>query len=286
MHQIKKKNKTKVFILTIKNSIRQKKISKRLKSLKIKYKFFYAINGREKKNYQKLKKIYDEKKSLKWSGIKLTYPEISCAEAHLRIYKYIVKKKISEAVIMEDDCFPSKLFVKWLDMKIDSSQKNLDIIQLYHSFGIVYKKPEVITKEFSLHKACFNIPYATCYQINNKACRYLIKKNKKIFMVADWPITFSSSKINQYAILPQIAFLSKDHANTSFQKNKWKKFEILRAIQKFIPFYNLLTALYFFLHIPYFFGKCKNYTYYRESFLMRKIFYLKNLFTRNYINLN
>ena len=65
-----------------------------------------------------------------------------------------------------------------------------------------------------------------------------------------------------------------------------KKSNIFNSIKKIIPFYNFLTALYFLLHIPYFFGTRKNYAYFKENFLMRKIFYLKNLYTKNYINLN
>ena len=279
--------KTKVFVLTTKNSLRKKKISKKLKSLKIKFKFFYAIDGRDLNNYEILKKKYNNKKSLEWSGKKLSYPEISCAEAHLRMYKYIVKKKISKAVIMEDDCFPSKLLFEWVSLDFNFNKYKYDVIQIFYSFGIVYRiANENISNKFSLHKACFNIPYTTCYQITKSACSFIIKNNKKIFSPADWPVNFTTNKIRQYVVLPQFVFLTKDHIKTSFQKNKWKMFTIFNSIKKIIPFYNFLTAIYFLSHIPYFIGLQKNYDYYKQNFLLRKIFYIKNIFSNNYLNLN
>jgi glycosyl transferase family 25 len=284
---LKFKQKIPVFVLTIKKSVRAAKIKKRLNILKIKFKFFYAIDGRDPSNHQILQKKYDRRKCLKILGKDLSYPEISCAEAHLRIYKYIVNKNISNAIIMEDDCNPSKFLKDWLGLNLELFKKKYDLIQLYHSFGIVYKKPtEITSRKFSLHRACFNIPYATCYQITKNACNYIIKRNKKISFAADWPINFTTGKIRQYVILPQLAFLETNHMSTSFQKIKWKRFSMFNSIKKKIPFYNFLTAIYFLFHVPYFLGLYKNYDYYKQNFLLRKIFYIKSLFSNDYINLS
>lgn len=186
---------------------------------------------------------------------------------------------------MEDDCVPSKLLIEWSNIQTDFSKKKYDVIQLFHSFGLVYKEPEALSDKFKLYKACFNIPYATCYQITISACKYIVKKNKKIFSVSDWPVTFSKSGLKQYVLLPRIAFLSNDHEKTSYQEKKWKNQNILKNLKKFIPFYNFLTAAYFIFHIPFIFGINRNYSYFKNNFLIRKIFYLKNLFSRKYIDI-
>jgi GR25 family glycosyltransferase involved in LPS biosynthesis len=277
---------TPVFVLTLKNSLREKTLKKRLNLLNIRYKIFYAINGKEKKNFKTLDRFYNSTKAKQVIGRDMTYTEISNAEGHLRIYNYIIKKKIFNAVIMEDDCYPSKLLCDWLKLYNFFKNKNYNIIQIYHSFGLVKKIPKkIILNRFSLHIACFTIPYTTCYQITKKTCQYIVARNKKIFRLVDWPINFHNSKIKQYVVLPYIVMLRHDHAETSYQTYLWKKFNILKRIKKSIYFYNLITTLYFLLHIPFFLRIYKDYCYYKELFLLRKFFYIRNFFSSNYINL-
>jgi len=280
------KNQTPLFILTIKNSNRETLIKKKLNDLRISCKFFYALNPNNNISYNILKKKYDKKKCFNELGRDMSYSEISCAEGHLRIYKYIVKNNISNAVIMEDDCYPSKSFFDFLKLNNFFKKKNYDFIMIYHSFGIVNKKPkELIFNRFSLHKTCFTIPYATCYQISNRVCKYILIRNKKISRLADWPINFYKTKIRQYVLLPYVVSVRHNHANTSFHKEIWLNFKKKRRIRKIIPFYNLIVALYYLLHIPFFLRIYKNYSYYKEVYLFKKIYYIKNLFSKNYIDL-
>jgi GR25 family glycosyltransferase involved in LPS biosynthesis len=279
-------NRTPVFVLTIKNSRREHLIKKRLNTLGINYKIFYAIDGRNQDNFKILYKRYDRKKCLKTLGRDMTYPEISCAEGHLRIYRYILKKDILNAIIMEDDCYPSKLLCEWIKLNYIFNKKQYDIIQIYHSFGLAYKNSFTsILDKFFLYKACFGLPYTTCYQITKKTCMYIVNKNKKISRLVDWPINFYKNKIKQYVVLPYIVSLRSDHISSSYQKNLWMDHYKLGKIKKIIPFYNVLTAFYFLSHIPFLMRICKNYSYYKEKFLMKKIFYIKNMFSNNYINL-
>lgn len=276
---------TPVFLLTIKNSKRERLIKNKLNSLKIRYKVFYAINGHDTKNSKILNRFYDSRKCLNEIGRDMKLTEISNAEGHLRIYKYIVQKNIANAVIMEDDCYPSKILIDWLNLSKIFNKKNFDIIQLYHSFGLVCRNSQIIISKFSIFKSCSVLPYTTCYQISKKACKYILKKNKKISRLVDWPINFHEKKIFQYAALPYLVSLTYNHAETSYQKNLWQNFSILKKIKKFIPFYALFTAFYFFSHFSYFFGFCRNYIYFKEKYLWNKICYIKSIFSINYLNL-
>ena len=278
--------KTPVFVLTVRNSQREFEIKKRLNFLKISFKFFYAINGRNVENFKILDTKYDKKKCINRLGREMTYTEISNAEGHLRIYKYIVKKNIFNAVIMEDDCYSSEVLPDWLKLYNFFKRRNYDIIQIYHSSGLVYKKPlEVILNKFYLYKTCFTLPYTTCYQITKKACKYILNRNKKISRLVDWPVNFYDGKLKQFIVLPRLTSLHFNHLNTSYNIEAWKNFGRIEKIRRFIPFYNFITALYFLFHIPFLLRKYKNYSYYKEKYLLPKIFFIKDLFSNNYINL-
>lgn len=277
---------TPVFLLTLKNSKREFKIKKKLNLLGIKYKIFYAIDGSAKKNYEILDKAYDKKKSIYQLGRKMNYTEISNAEGHLRIYKYIVKNNIKDAVIIEDDCDPSKLLVKWLKIGKFFQNKKCEIIMLFHIVGMTQKKIyKKISNTFNLYEAAFVIPCTTCYQISNTACKIILKNNKKISRLVDWPINFYKGQIKQFAIIPRVVSLTKNHLESSYQKKNWKKQLFLKKIKKYVPFYNFLTAIYYLSHLPFFFGGINDYSYYKEKYLLKKILYIKNIFSSKYINL-
>jgi GR25 family glycosyltransferase involved in LPS biosynthesis len=279
-------NKTPVFVLTIKDSLRENQITKRLNFLRINYKIFHAIDGKKSSNFKSLDRIYNKKKCISEMGREMSYPEISNAECHLRIYKYIIKKNISNAVIMEDDSYPSKDLHRWLKLNIFFKKKNYDVVQIYHSFGLIYNNSiKIVKNKFSIYRTCFTIPYATCYQISLKACKHIVSRNKIIFRISDWPINFYQSNLKQFAVLPHIVSLRHDHEATSCQKNIWDYYKAIKGVKKFIPFYNFITALFYLLHIPFILRIYKNYSYYKENYLLRKIFYIKSIFSNKYINL-
>ena len=55
---------------------------------------------------------------LKNIGRKLADSEIGCAASHLKAYNYVIKNKIEQAIIMEDDSFPSEFLYQWLKNNI------------------------------------------------------------------------------------------------------------------------------------------------------------------------
>lgn len=280
------KNLIPIIVLTLKNSIREKTITNRLKLLKLNYKIIYGVDGRNKEERIYLNKRYNKFKSELSAQRELSYEDIACSYGHLKIYQYIVKKKIETAIIMEDDCFPSKYFHNWL--LIDKNfLKKYDIIQFTAPRGFIYKKPiNLFNNQFSLHKAKTKLPTTTCYQINIKACKYILKiSNKKVCGVADWPINFLDLKIKQFFVLPIIASVHYNHIKSSF--NKLLQLQILKRlkIKKFIPLYNIFVGFYYLLHFPYFLKFFNNYKYYQEEFLRVYITMFQNFFSRTFIDL-
>jgi hypothetical protein len=82
-------NKIEVFILTLKGSNRIQKLKKRLKEININYRVLFGINGNIKKNQDKLKILYNKKKTENYIGRPLAFPEIAASYAHINAYKII-----------------------------------------------------------------------------------------------------------------------------------------------------------------------------------------------------
>jgi glycosyl transferase family 25 len=81
----------KIFVITIKNSIREGRIQKRLQGLN--FEFFYGVDGTT------IDKQYFESK-----GSKLTYGQIGCSLSHVNLYKKIYDENIDTCLVIEDDC--------------------------------------------------------------------------------------------------------------------------------------------------------------------------------------
>ena len=282
------KEKIPIFVLTIRGSKREKIIRKRLNKLGLRYKIIYGLNAKIKKNINFLKKIYDKKKANILLERDLNYSDIACSFGHIKIYKHIVKKNIEYAIIMEDDCQPSKSFVDWVLINYDLFNK-LDFIQFYSNSGLIFKKPHIVLgNNFSLHRAKTHLPLATCYQINLKSCKFLLKYFKeKIFQTNDFPAYYINKKIKQFFVLPIIANPSLNHFYSSSNKNIWASVRFFDQIKKIIPFYNFLNSLLHISHIPFIFFFIKKYSYkfYKKHFLEYKYKVFTNFFYKKYLNM-
>jgi hypothetical protein len=83
-------------------------------TLNIKYSDFELF----KDSYMNSLKDKIEEKVKKYIGREMFFNEIASHYHNLRTHKYIVKKKIKNAICMDDDTYPSELFKKWLDANI------------------------------------------------------------------------------------------------------------------------------------------------------------------------
>lgn len=282
------KKKIPIFVLTVKGSNREKIIKKKLNKLGLRHKIIYGINAKIKKNTDYLKKIYDKKRANNLLERDLNHSDIACSFGHIKIYKHIVKKNIKYAIIMEDDCHPSKMLVDWSLLNYNLFNK-FDFIQFYSNSGLIYKKPYVnLGDNFSLHKAKTHLPLATCYQINLKSCKFLLKYFKeKIFQTNDFPAYYINKKIKQFFVLPIIANPSFNHYRSSSNKNIWASVRFFNQIKKAVPLYNFINSLLHILHIPFifFFIKKHSYKFYKKHFLKYKYNVFMNFFSKKYLNM-
>jgi len=273
-----------IFVLTLKGSRRETIIRKRLNKLNLKFKFFYGVDGKNKKNHNLLKKNYNKKIAEFNLGRKMPYSEIAASYGHLKIYKYIIKKKINRSLILEDDAWPSKSLKKVLMKK--NFPKKFHLVGLNCYDGFVEKKPDFkLTKKFSIHKAKTHLITISAYLITLKACTKIIKKTKgKVITVPDWPINFIKNNINSSILLPYPVII--DDKNFSYLRSDRDLNTPKNLLRKILPNYliNFFSLFFYILHIPFLTGRYPDYNFFKEHFFDKKIAFLKNLILKNLIN--
>lgn len=289
-------DKVKLFILSMKNSPRLEILKKRLKKLEIKnYKVFYGTNMYIKKRRELIQIHYDKKIAENYIGRPMTTNEIDCEISVIKVYKYIVKKKISNAIIMTDDVYPSKLFKNWIDSKIFLT--GLKIIGFFSAPpGFLKKEPIEIFNDLkvSLHLATTHIFNSWCMQINYDFCKYYLRVTKgKVIGLSDFPFNFKNAGISVFQTIPYLIYPNdngfsyiRDERNNNEKplisillKEKIKKNFFLNEVL------NFCRMIWYITFFGYFFKKC-NISYYKEYYFDKYKFYLLNLFFRNHINVN
>jgi GR25 family glycosyltransferase involved in LPS biosynthesis len=275
-----------IYLLTTKNSVRKKIVINRLKKLKLNFHIVYGLNAKNQNDKEILKSFYNKEKSKKNTNRNLNLFDIACSYGHLKIYKKIIEKKIITAVIMEDDCFPSKKFYDWVRVSSEATSK-YDIIQFSAPDGYLHNSViEKIDNFFNIYKSATKLTTATCYQINLKTCRFILKKtNNKVCSTADWPINFLIDNIKQYFVLPLISSVNSNHLESSTNLNLQVARIKRQKIKEKIPCYSFFSALYYLLHIPFLLTRRIDYSFYREEFLSRKIIFLKSLVINKFFDI-
>lgn len=279
----------KIFIITLKNHARIGRLKKIMRNLKLNYTIVKGIDGKNFEEKNSLDKIYDRNKTLSYVGRNLSAAEIGCAASHLALYRHIVKKNITDAIIMEDDAVPSKRFALWVNKAIKT--KNNQIVNFFsYPMGLVNKRPvEKIYNIANIHASKTHLSGTAIYQINKFTCKRILKINgNKVICFADWPFNVFRDKINLFVTLPFLAFvddqgysLNASSRNTILKKNK------LLLIKKIFPEPLLKPAryIYYIFCIPYILGIYKNFNYYFEHFFLKTYFQILNIFTNSYYDL-
>lgn len=281
--------KIKVLIIALKNSKRLPYLKKKLNKLKIKFKIIEGINGNYYYGEKKLDKISNEKKIYKTIGRTMSPSEIGAAASHIKAYKFIVKNKIDQAIIFEDDAMPSNILKEWINNNYQLENNEILSFFAYPS-GFLEKKPfkKILNNKINLHYAKTHIYSNSCYQINNYTCKKILSITKgKVIGLADWPFNTSVHSIKLIVTLPFLTVINdRGLSNLSASRNKiLGKKNVL--IKKFIPelISPIVELLYYFFYIPYLFGKYKNLQFYKEHFYKKKIELIKNYFFESNLNL-
>jgi|694.fasta_scaffold110555_4 hypothetical protein len=285
-----------LIILSMPKSPRIFLLKKRLKELKIKnYKLFYGNNGSNKEKKNIVYSYYNKKKAEKFIGRPMTFNEIGAEVTTIRAYKYIVKNRIKNAIIMHDDIYPSVLFKEWVDKKFFLN--GLKIIGFFSAPpGFLRKKSSKIlmSTKISLHHAKTHVFISQCMQITYDFCKFYLNFTKsRVCGQNDFSFNFKKNGIQVFQTIPYLVY--PDDKGISFLKEERNIIEkpllsikVKERISKYTAlrkFLNLLRIIYYLSFIPFFFKEC-SYSYYKEYFFDKYKISLINFFLRRYIDIN
>jgi hypothetical protein len=285
-----------LIILSMPKSPRIFLLKRRLKQLNIKnYKVFNGNNGNTKRKKKIVYSYYNKKKAEKFLGRPMTFNEIGAELTLIKTYKYIVKKRIKNAIIMHDDVYPSQFLKQWIDKKIFLS--GLKIIGFFSAPpGFLRKKPTKILMngKISLHHAKTHIFISQCNQITYDFCRFYLKITKsRVCGLSDFSFNFKKNGIQVFQTIPYLAY--PDDKGISFLNKERMTIEkplIPISVKKIISkynflrkFLNLLRIIYYLSFFPFFFKKC-SYNHYKEYFFDKYKISLINFFLQRYLDIN
>jgi GR25 family glycosyltransferase involved in LPS biosynthesis len=281
-------NSTKILIISLKNSKRVIFLKKRLKEINLRYKIIDAVNGKEFHKRKRLPLIYNKNQTIKNIDRELSPPEIGTAASHIKAYKYIIKNKIQQAIIMEDDAYPSKLLNQWINNNIKVN--NNEILSFYaYASGVLERRSfkKILQTNIGLHYSKTHLYNSSCYQINNYTCKKIISITRgKVVGYPDWPFSFVKDKIKFIVTIPFLAIIN-DRGISYLNKARNKILGKDNPIKKAIPYSFLFyfRILYYLSFLPFIFRKYKNIIFYYEHFFQKNFFYLLEIFFNNYLNM-
>jgi GR25 family glycosyltransferase involved in LPS biosynthesis len=287
-------SKAKLFILSMKSSPRLIILKKRLKKLGIKnFKVFYGTNINIKDRKKIIYPHYNKKIAEDYIGRPMTINEIDCELTAMKVYKYIIKKKIKNAIVMHDDVCPSKFFKKWIDRKFFLN--GLKIIGFFCAPPGFLEKKKVSVKifndiEISLHLAKTHVFVGWCIQINYDFCKYYISITKGMVRgLNDFAFDFKKAGIRVFQTIPYLVY--PDDKGISYLRNERSNIEkplLPNSIKKNIIIKKILIVfrtIWYTTFIGYYFKKC-SFNYYKEYYFDKYKIYLINFFLKIYINVN
>ncbi|MEY0234132.1 glycosyltransferase family 25 protein [Providencia manganoxydans] len=227
---------------------RRRAMQSQLEKTHLSYQFINAIRGTDLSDEEIKSSVYD------YPNCKLTKGEIGCALSHLSIYRMIVEKDISHALILEDDVIiPIDIANTFNEIKKIDNQKKANVYLLSRVHSYIENK-KLNNNIYSVYNALG----AHAYIINKKAAENIISAQKPIIYEADMWWYFKLFKyINLYCYIPYVVALNDESNNdsslelerTQLANDRANYRRKIREKTKFYQYFrikNLLLKKYFF----------------------------------------
>lgn len=291
------KKETVLMVMSMKNSPRLPFLIKRLKKLNLKYKVFNGVEGKNQHERNQVYKYYNKRAVVKRTSREMGFNEIGSGYTFLRVLKYCLKKKFENAIFLNDDFYPSRLFKEWVDKKIYFKGSKIIGFQCFPP-GFLKKNYEtVLNGKVKIYEAKTHLFNSGCNQVTLEFIKKFLKITKgKIVGNGDYPINLRKNNITMLQTLPFLAY--PDDKNFSFliqDRNKLEKisFKNLRKFFykifgiKFVnTIFNILRIPYYVLFIPFLLRKYKNFDYYTEYYFEKYFYKLINPIFNLYLDVD
>lgn len=203
-----------IFVISLKHSQRREVIKTRLDGLGLNFEFFDAVYGKDlteeeiaKIDFNFYPKKYNARKAL-------TLGEIGYAMSHILLYEYMVKHKIEQAIILEDDAIVSLYFKQILIDVLNKVPSRREIIFFDHGKAKVYPFMRNLSERYRL--ARYRVPSknskrsiirTTAYLITLEGAQKLLKYAYPIRMPSDFLTgLLQMTGIHAYGVEPACVF--------------------------------------------------------------------------------
>jgi hypothetical protein len=286
-----------LMVMSMNNSPRLPILIKRLKELNLKYKIFNGLYGENQRERNEVYKYYDREAVIKRTSREMGFNEIGGCYTFLKVLKYCLKKKIENAILMNDDHYPSLLFKEWVKKKVYFKGKKI--------IGFCCTPPGFLKKNYEtaldgkvkIHEAKTHLFNSGCSQVTIGFIKKFLKVTKnKVIGNGDYPIDFRKYQITMLQTVPFLtypddrgfSFLSKDR--DKLEKTYFKNFRKLLVkkigIELTKKLLNFFRIFYYILFIPFILRKYKNFDYYLEYYFEKQFCKIKNFFINCYIDID
>ena len=157
-----------------------------LSTLGIDFEFVDAVDGRHGLDPQYEDQI--DRAEARRRGRILSDSEFACALSHITVYRHIVSKQITYALILEDDAVPSPKLVEFL---AGHHYRDADLIQLYSTRAYVRRSGS--KRLFGAHISYVRTPRlntasAVAYTVSYRAALHFVLHAVPVTKEADWPL--------------------------------------------------------------------------------------------------
>jgi hypothetical protein len=288
--------KIQLFIMSMKYSPRLPILIERLKKFNIKYKIFYGLKGKNKKEIKKVYSVYDKQKVIYRTGREMGFNEIGSGYTALRIMKYCVNKKITNAIFLNDDFYPSELFKEWVDKKVYFSGNKIIGFYCFPPGFLKKNYKKVLDNKVKVYEAKTHLFNSGFNQFTLSSIKKILKITKgKIIGNGDYPFDFRKHNIKMLQTVPFLAYPDdkgfsyltndRDKLEKIFFKNFRKLLYKFFGIKLINKIFNFFRIPYYVLFLPFLSRKYKNLDYYIEYYFEKYFYKLINPIFRRYIDI-
>ena len=179
---------------------------------------------------EEYEKLIDRQSAQETLGRPMGDAEFACALSHNRIYRKIVEREISCAIILEDDITISDQLAPFFD---GISEAPCDMLLLGYSKGRFSRRNVVhFGDNLRAHKILL-APYGTTgYMVTNFAASWFMNYSHKIAYVADWP--FDITAIDSRAIVPRLVHHSQTAEDLSTVQKSRSQVRVKSSAKRFL----------------------------------------------------
>ncbi len=177
-----------IYVLSLSDGeTRRSALIQQLEEMGLKYIIWNAIDGRQGLPEQ-YNSLIDRERARQRMGRNMSDTEFACALSHRAMQQDILDRKLSGALILEDDAILTEDFQGILSLL---PLKGQDLTLLYHKGGYAWRRAGAISQKHNIHRIALHPNGAVAYYITQAAAARVINANTPVQYVADWPLDLS-----------------------------------------------------------------------------------------------